>query len=218
MPRGNIDYKKGVIYKICCKDVNIKNIYIGSTTNFRGRKRQHKCACNNENDKSYNYYVYQFIRNNGGWNNWDLIEIEKYEATDIHNLLSRERHHIEELKASLNKSIPTRTKKEYREQNKKEIKLWKQKHYQENKEVIAEKQKEYREQNKEILAEKQKEYQQRNKQSIAEYKKEYQQRNKQSIAEKKKEKMTCECGSIILKCVKARHLKSNKHKEFLNHE
>ena len=42
MPRLPTDYSKGFIYKLCCLDVNIKDIYVGSSTNFKERKKQHK--------------------------------------------------------------------------------------------------------------------------------------------------------------------------------
>ena len=38
MPKENIDYSKTIIYKIVCKDINIKDCYVGSTTNFTNRK------------------------------------------------------------------------------------------------------------------------------------------------------------------------------------
>ena len=113
MPKVEMDYSKTIIYKICCKDINITDIYVGHTTNFTKRKNQHKSDCNNPNSKIYNYYVYQFIRNNGNWNNWDMIEIEKYNCNDKLEACKRERHWFEELKASLNKQIPSRTKKEF---------------------------------------------------------------------------------------------------------
>ena len=37
------------IYKIYCKDESIKDIYIGSTSNFKRRKRDHRSRCNNSN-------------------------------------------------------------------------------------------------------------------------------------------------------------------------
>ena len=71
-------------------------------------------------------YVYQFIRANGGWDNWDMVELERYNATDKRDLHTRERYWIETLGAALNKIIPTRTKqeynKEYREENKEKMK------------------------------------------------------------------------------------------------
>jgi hypothetical protein len=49
---------------------------------MRRRKWQHKNACNNETYKNYYFNVYKFIRDNGGWDNWDMIEIERFEAID----------------------------------------------------------------------------------------------------------------------------------------
>ena len=77
MPKGKIDYSKTIIYKLCCKDVNITDEYVGGTTNFYGRKGNHKGKCNNSNTR-----VYKFIRENGGWDNWEMIEIEKYNAIE----------------------------------------------------------------------------------------------------------------------------------------
>ena len=47
-----------------------------------------------------------------------MIEIEKYEATDKHDLIKRERYWIETLKPSLNTQIPTRTYKEWAQTDK----------------------------------------------------------------------------------------------------
>ena len=107
-----INYSKSIIYKICCNDPTVKDEYIGSTTNFRNRKWQHKYSCNKLNNEKYNRRLYVFIRETGGWLNWSMIEIEKYDATDKRHLETRERYWIEELKSSLNNYIPTRTSKE----------------------------------------------------------------------------------------------------------
>ena len=43
MPKRIIDYQKTVMYKIVCNDLNIiKSLYVGHTTDFTNRKRQHK--------------------------------------------------------------------------------------------------------------------------------------------------------------------------------
>jgi hypothetical protein len=181
-----VNYSNSSIYKLSCIDPSIKDIYVGSTTNFVRRKQQHKNCCNDSNDKHYNCYVYKFIRENGCFENWEMIEIEKYQATDKRQLHTRERYWLETLKATLNKVVPTRTKKEYVENN------------------------------KESIREKQKEYVENNKESISQKRKEYRENNKQSINEKRKEKMTCECGSIHRINEKARHIKSKKHQNFIN--
>ena len=69
-----------MIYKLCCLDLSITDIYIGSTTSKYRRKHAHKSACNNPNDEKHNYYLYRFIRQHGGWDNWDFVEIEQYNA------------------------------------------------------------------------------------------------------------------------------------------
>ena len=139
-------YQNSIIYKLCHQnDLDNENIYVGSTTNFRSRKNKHKTTCNNEKDKKHNSFVYQFIRDNGGWNEWQMIPIEVFPCNDKNELEIRERHHIELLKSNLNKTIPTRTLKEYYQDNKERIKEYKEA----NKEQI----KEYREANKKKIKE-----------------------------------------------------------------
>ncbi len=127
------DYKKSIIYKLCCKDPNITEIYVGSTTNFNRRKQGHKHACNYENAKRYNSKVYKVIRDNGNWDNWDMIQIEEYECENKRQLESKERYYIETLKSSLNGKIPTRTAKEYYQQNKDKKKQKRKERYQKKK-------------------------------------------------------------------------------------
>ena len=59
------------------------NLFIGSTTDFVKRKYSHKISCNNEKDKAYNHKKYQYIRDNGGWNCFNMNEIEKYPCNDF---------------------------------------------------------------------------------------------------------------------------------------
>ena len=176
-----VNYNQSIIYKICCNDTDVKDIYVGSTTNYYRRKQEHKKCCNSSNGVKYNYNVYTFIRNNGGWDNWSMVEIEKYEAKDKRELHTRERYYLELLKATLNKVVPTRAHKESC--------------------------KEYRDANKETLAIKRKEYRNNNKEKI----KDYLEKNK----DRKSKKYMCDCGSTITHQHKARHNKSNKHKDFI---
>jgi hypothetical protein len=121
MPKVIMNYNNTIIYKIVCDDLNIKDVYVGHTTNFDKRKCQHKSRCNNENDTKYHLNVYQCIRFNQGWSNWSMIEIEKYKCNDKYEAEKRERYYIEDMKATLNKTIPTRTDLEYRMDNKDKI-------------------------------------------------------------------------------------------------
>jgi len=112
-------YENSVIYKIKHnEDYDDNDIYVGSTSNFKNRKNQHKTTCNNEKSKKYDYPVYQYIRDNGNWDNFVMIPIEQYSCNNKDELVIRERYHIDLLRPALNKYIPTRTKKEYYEDNK----------------------------------------------------------------------------------------------------
>ena len=57
MPRKPIDYRHTHFYKIVCKDLNIKDCYVGHTTDFTKRKYQHKTACNHVNAQQRHTYV-----------------------------------------------------------------------------------------------------------------------------------------------------------------
>lgn len=138
------NYSKSIIYKICCKDLLVTAIYIGSTTNFTKRKNNHKQNCNNEKYRDYNRYVYKFIRDHGGWCNWDIVEIEQYDAEDKKELHTRERFWIKVLKSTLNKQIPLRSRAEYEVDNKDKKALY----YQNNKGKITEKMARYRQNNR----------------------------------------------------------------------
>lgn len=141
-----VNYNNALIYKLCCKDTNIKEVYIGSTTNFTRRKHNHKSSCINEKDKKYNNKKYEFIRNNGGWENWQMILIEKVSCNDKLELHKIERDYIEKFNSFLNCYSPIKKKeynKEYREKNREEL-LKKKKEYREkNREKIIIKRKEY---------------------------------------------------------------------------
>ena len=133
------NYNKSIIYKLCCKDINIKEIYIGSTTNFTRRKHGHKSASNNEKASGYNSNVYRFIRKNGGWINWDMVLVEKVVCDNVLSLRKIEREYVEKLGATLNKQVPSRNVKEYREDNKEKMKEYDKKYREYNNEKINEK-------------------------------------------------------------------------------
>ena len=112
------NYQNGLIYKIVCNDYTITNTYVGSSYDFIKRKCNHKLKCNNSNCKSYNIYVYQFIRSHGGWDNWAMLKICDFPCNNNIELITEERRHLVLLRADLNKVVPTQTGKEYYEINK----------------------------------------------------------------------------------------------------
>ena len=103
MPRLSINYQNSIIYKIACKDPNIKEIYIGSTTHFINRKNNHKSHSKNPIDTRK---VYVYINANGGWDNFDMVLVEKYPCADKLELFKQERHYIDLFKSSLNSCLP----------------------------------------------------------------------------------------------------------------
>jgi len=152
MPRKPTDYSNCIIYKIVCKDLTIPDCYVGHTTNFIKRKNYHKSSMNK--GTNMNCYVYSFIRDNGGWDNWEMIEIEKNKCVDGNEARTRERYWCEELNATLNKRNPIISNEERRLNNIKTATFSISK----NKDKVAEYQKEYRNKNKEKLNEYMRQY------------------------------------------------------------
>ena len=211
MPKVPMNYSKCCIYKIEHND-NESLVYVGHTTNFDKRKTAHKSGCKNDNGKDYNFKVYQMIRENGGWEMFKMIEVEKYPCNDRREAERRENEAMKELKASMNMINSFRTQEEITEYKKE----YKKKYYESNKPKIQEHHKEYRENNKPKIQERDKKYREANKTKIQEKRKEYYEENKTKIQEQKKEyreankskineKVKCECGCDVMK----RHLKEH---------
>ena len=238
MPKKVPDYSKSSIYKLVNKeDFDNENIYIGSTTNFIQRKNQHKTGCNNQNNKHYNLKLYKHIRENGGWDNWVMIQIQPYSCASKKELETEERRFIEQLKAKLNNNIPARTSLEYYYDNRDEIlkfyhdnrdeKIEKQKQwYNENRDEELVRMKQYHINNRDKLLEYGNQYYINNKDKIAENKKQYYINNRDEylentkkyyinnrdkISENKKQKVICDnCGCEITKYYLATHKRSQK--------
>ena len=197
-----MNYSKCCIYKIEHID-DESLVYVGHTTNFDKRKTQHKINCYNDKQKPYNSKVYQMIRENGDWEMFKMIEVEKYPCNDRREAERRENEVIKEVRASMNTNNSFRTKEELKEYEK-------------------EYNKEYREANKLKLNEYKKEYKKNNKLKIQEYKKEYYELHKEKLQEINKDyyeanklklnaKVKCECGCEIGKPHLKRHQATTKH-------
>ena len=144
-----------LIYKIYCKDENIKDCYVGSTNDLNRRKWAHKSNCNNINSKRHYLKVYQFIRANGGFENFDFIILEQFENKMIkQDLFKIEGSYIKNNNATLNCLVAGRTEQEYYDDNKEQISEQKKIKYEKNKEKILEYYKQKYEDNKEKLKEK----------------------------------------------------------------
>ena len=106
MPKKKIDYSNTVIYKIFCKDENVNDLYIGHTTNFSQRKSCHKTACENSKNSLYDIKLYKIIRENGGWCNWIMQEIEILNLNNSTEARIKEAEYYEKYKATLNSITP----------------------------------------------------------------------------------------------------------------
>ena len=201
MPKTVPNYANSYIYKLCCRDVTIEHIYIGSTTNMTKRRCQHKSHCNNPNNSRYKTLVYRCIRNNGNWDNWDMVMIEKCNVKSKQELHARERYYIELLKSTLNTIIPTRTEAEY---------------YIDNKEHCKQHKAQYRKDNKEYYKQYRVQYYKDNKEQIQQSKEQYYKDNKEHIKQYRSTKHMCDCGIPYTQTSRARHKKSNRHIEYMS--
>ena len=211
------DYNNNCIYKICCKDENIKELYIGHTTNFKRRKWQHKSDCNNEKKRSHSLLLYQFIRANGGWDNWNVVKLYDHPCSSLKEACIEERKCMDKFGGKLN-TINSYTSeqeriennkllcKEYKKKNKEKIRKYKEEnqvdkvYYEKNKQKINLQNREYYEKNKEKMRLWQNEYNQKNKEKISLQKKEY-----------NKVKVNCpNCNLLLNRCSLYNHKKKCK--------
>lgn len=149
-------YASGKIYKLV-NDVD-NEIYVGSTClPLHKRLYEHKSL----SKKRPNARVYQYVHQIG-WQNVKIVLLETYACNTKDELLRRERHWIDELKPSLNKVLPLRTPKEWREANIEAIQQNRKKYMDANREDINEKRREKMHFNREEYNEKQRQWRQAN--------------------------------------------------------
>jgi hypothetical protein len=192
MPRKASDYSKGIQYKIVCKDPSITDCYNGSCVSLKDRKKTHKSHSLNPNCIQYNFKVYRFIRENGGWYNWIFIQLEEFPCKSKQELVLRERYWFDLLKPTLNSYSPTLDVKKM-------------------KKTKAEYSIEYNKKNKVEISTKNKQYYEEKKVEILGKQKQYSVEHKDEIAAKFKEKVTCECGCVTNKYYLSIHQKTKKH-------
>lgn len=97
------NYLKSVIYKLycICKTKIVLDFYIGSTTIEKRREQAHKNNCNNKNSNNYNLQVYEFIRENGGWDKWKFEIIERCPCENLKQLKEKLSYYYDLLKPKL---------------------------------------------------------------------------------------------------------------------
>lgn len=92
-----------IMYKIVPKNPELKYCYIGYTTDFEWRKSDHMKYTTYENDeKHYHLKIYETIIRNGGWNEWEMIELERINCKSKLEARIRQQELIHEYGANLN--------------------------------------------------------------------------------------------------------------------
>jgi len=142
-------YADYFFYKLVCLSHDVDLSYVGSTSNWRQRKRTHKSSCNNENDKAYNTKKYQLMRENGGFENFKMVQIGFKEHLTQREAEAVEEDYRVEIRANMNGqrcSSNCKTQQEYnkkyQQEHKQEILDYRQEHKQEKTEYDANRYKE----------------------------------------------------------------------------
>jgi len=113
-------YSNSKIYKIVCNQTGLT--YYGSTTQpLYKRKHQHEKAYERflEGKTGPHYKSFEVLQGK----DYEIILVEELQCENKEQLLRQERFHIENNEC-VNKNIPTRTQKEYRDENKESMKEW----------------------------------------------------------------------------------------------
>lgn len=179
------DYSQAKIYKIIGGD----ECYIGSTVEkyLSNRMGGHRTSYKLWKNGKTNFTSSFTLFDKYGLENCTIELIEVFPCSCVEELRKREKENIQE-QICVNKASPIRTKNEE--------KIYKQKYAEEHKEEIQQYKQQYREEHKEEISSQGKQYYELNKEKI-------------------RTKYTCECGSVLQICKKARHERSKKHLTFL---
>ena len=181
-----VNYQNGIIYRIY--DNTNGDVYYGSTANtLRFRMGTHKTDAKSDRKCKSKSIILN--------DDYFYSEIEKYPCNSKKELETRERYYIENF-TCVNKYVPTRTIKEYREDNKEELSRYATK---------------YREDHKEEAKLFSKKHYQRNKEEI----KQYRQDHKEELQSISRVKYNCLCGGKYTTSHKALHERTKKHQKYI---
>ena len=215
----NIDnkYQNGKIYKIW--DNGFNKCYIGSTVQelskrMAGHRNDYQCWITGSSKQfKTSFSLFEEF----GIENCKIELLESYPCNSKDELFAREGHHQREHEC-INKRIECRTRKEYREDHKDDMRQYRQ----DNKERINECHTIYRKKHKEQIAatnkksyekniEKRRQYYQETRDIKLEMAKAWRLENKDKLSAE----IICECGSKVQYENKWRHEKTKKHKQYM---
>jgi hypothetical protein len=186
-----VNYNNTLIYKIVHNENVECEVYIGHTTDFRKRKNHHKTTCNNKTGiNSHSHYkIYEYIRENGGWDCFVMCEVEKYPCNSKSEAREREKYWFNQFNPTLNNKKAFITEDEVKE------------YYLSYPQVNREKRREWEKKNYT-----------KNEKTIVNYHKEWYLNNKNRLTEK----VVCECSLYINRSCLPRHRKTQRHLSMLN--
>ena len=75
-------------------------LYIGSTSDYKTRCAHHRGDCYNQNNKNYNIRLYKYIREKGGFDNFEFRILQ--EISDKSKLRTAEREYMQKYSPELN--------------------------------------------------------------------------------------------------------------------
>jgi hypothetical protein len=202
-----VNYSQAKIYKIV--DNTNGNIYVGSTCEPTLARRLAGHVSNYKHYLNGNKTSLEIIKNN----NYDIILIENVECHSKDQLIARERYYIEILDC-VNKVIPGRTQHQYQKDHQEKIQEYQQQYRGDKKDKIQQYQQQYRSENKENAKDFQQTSYIKNKDKIKGNQKDYRIENHDKITAKCK----CQCGGSYTTAHKSCHLRSTKHKKYIQNK
>ena len=181
--------------------------YIGSTFDLDARKLSHKSTCYNPKRRGYKIKVYETIRNNGGFDEFQFEVLEYYnESISEEELREEEQNYMDMFEPSLN------GKNAYGEnlQKKKDSsKRWRDNNKEHLKEYHAKNIERHHETANLRYAKDREKFKQKGKNAYQNDPEKFKERSR--LQRLKEERVICECGlSIVLK-YKAKHDKTKSH-------
>ena len=199
-----VNYNLSIIYKIVIKNTK-EPIYVGSGTCLSNCKNQHRKGVNNPKQSNYNSHIAKSIRDIGGYDMVEFELIKNYPCKSKAELNNEVSNIIKEFikngHSLKNNNLIGRTHKEREAEYRKK-----------NADKIAAKKRIYRQKNADRIKARKAEYYKNNADKIKAYNVEYRKKN----ADKLKQKYECECGNVISRSSRPKHLKSKKHLNFVN--
>jgi hypothetical protein len=82
-------YMNAMVYMIRHKERE-ETVYVGSTVDYKQRKASHRYVCKTPSHKGYHHKLYTLVREKGGWDHFEFVELEWFPCQNAQSLLERE--------------------------------------------------------------------------------------------------------------------------------